>query len=91
MPRRDTRLIEVTDLLETWQHRRIGLAEEFTNDGLYKFVEQMNGISKQVLNLCDIKDPEFWSAWIEIGQQCSTIAQQGKTFVNKQDRSALGL
>lgn len=88
-PRRDVLLIDVTDLVETWMLKREGLAKEFSQDGLRGFVETMNGITRQVMGKVNITEPEFWSAWIELGQQASTFSAGGKTIANKIDRSNL--
>lgn len=88
---RETRLIDVVDLIETWQIRREPLAKKggFSQDGLREFVETMNGITRRVMGLVDAKDPAFWSAWMEVGQQASTIAHNAKTIADKIDRSNL--
>jgi hypothetical protein len=89
MPRRDTPLEDVTDLILTWQNRRLKLAGPFKADGLREFVAVMNGITRQVMSMVDTNDPEFWSAWIEIGTQASTFANNAKTIADHIDRSDL--
>lgn len=88
-PRREVPLIDVTDLIETWMLRREGLAKSFSQDSLRGFVEVMNGITRQVMAKVDMNEPDFWSAWIEIGQQASTFSVGAKTIANKIDRSNL--
>jgi hypothetical protein len=89
MPRNNIPLEDVTDLILTWQTRRKALARPFKADGLREFVAVMNGITRQVMSRVDTNDPEFWSAWIEIGTQASTFAHNAKTFADHIDRSDL--
>lgn len=89
--------LDVTDLVavvETWQIRRLGLATKgknhgFTQDGLYEFVEVHSALARKLVSLVGRQDPEFWSAWIELGTQASTIVTGAKTIANHIDRTNL--
>jgi hypothetical protein len=67
----------------------MGLAHKFTQNGLREFVEVQNYLTRSLMALVDTTDPEFWSAWIELGQNASTMAQKGKIIANKIDRTNL--
>ncbi len=81
----DKDLEGVRDTVRSWQHRRMELARGFSVDGLRAFGDVHLALSRQLLNLVDVHDPEFWSAWIELGQQCSTYSAGAKTFLNNRD------
>ncbi len=84
----DKSATDVADIVETWQARRKPLAEKFTSDGLAEFAETHSALSKLLIAAMDRRDPEFWSAWIELGQQASTIVTKARTIVNHIDRSS---
>jgi hypothetical protein len=91
MPRDIEDLVAV---VETWQGMRIPLATKganggFTSDGLYEFIQAHSDRARQLISLTQKKDPEFWSAWIELGQQASTIVAGGKIVADHIDRSNL--
>lgn len=81
----DRDLESVRDTVRSWQHRRVELAQGFTRDGLRAFGDVHMALSRQLLSLVDVRDPDFWSAWIELGQQCSTFSHDAKTFLNGRD------
>ena len=79
---------EIVSLVESWQHRRTELAATFSQDGLRGFAEAHNFITRKLIAaLGNKQDPEFWSAWMELGQNASSMIQGGKLFVNKVDRT----
>lgn len=78
---------DLVEVVQRWQTNRIPLAQKFTNDGLAAFVAAMNGMSRELISKTGKYDPEFWSAWIELGQQCSTFTRGGKVFVGETDRT----
>lgn len=73
--------------MEKWQNNRIPLAQKFTLDGWDEFATAMNGMTRELINCAERMDPEFWSAWIELGQNASTMTQSGKLFIGHRDRT----
>jgi hypothetical protein len=84
----ELRARDIADIVETWQAKRVPLAAAFTRDGLAEFAATGTALSKQLIAAMDRRDPEFWSAWIELGQQASTIVVNARTIVNGVDRSS---
>jgi hypothetical protein len=70
-----------------WAQKRIPLAAPFTRDGMVGFIETHNALSRKMISLFDRKDPEFFSALLELAQNCSTLVSGGKIFVDKVDRT----
>lgn len=73
--------------VETWQAKRYTLSTEFKQDSMLAFVEGMNAMTSRLISLTGKKDPEFWSAWLELGQQASTMTAGGKTIADGHDRT----
>jgi hypothetical protein len=81
---------ELTDLVESWQAKRVPLAEEFSKKGMRDFVAYMNHITRQAVAVTGKTDPEFWTAMLEIAQHASTLTTPGaKVIADKQDRTQL--
>lgn len=83
--RRD--LQELIDIVETWQARRQPLAVAFSQDGMREFIETHNALTRRLIAVTEKKDPEFWSSFLELAQNASTLVSGGKIFVNGQDRT----
>jgi len=87
-------LDDLIAVIETWQTKRISLATKgenggFTKDGLHEFAETMNALTRKLISLTRQQDPEFWSAWLELGQNASTMTHNAKLVVDKIDRTTL--
>jgi hypothetical protein len=76
------------DVIETWQTKRVPLASAFTRDGLREFSATHNALARRMMSLFDDRrDPEFYSALLELAQQCSTISVKAKFVVEGKDRT----
>lgn len=75
----------LTDIIENWQRLRVPLANKFTNDGLREFIAVHNKYTRELISLVDRRDPEFWSAWTELGQNAGTMSAGAKLFVDGKD------
>lgn len=73
--------------VERWQGQREPLAKRFAMDGLDEFVRVHNGLTRELISVTGKVHPEFWSAWIELGQNASRMVQDGKLFVGQRDRT----
>jgi hypothetical protein len=84
---RDATLEDLISIVEIWQQKRKGLAEKFTADGMRSFMETHNAVCRNLVSATAKQDPDFWSAWTELGVQCQTITSGAKTFVDGIDRT----
>lgn len=80
-------LSEFISVVEAWRDRRQSLAQPFSQDGLRRFIETHNGLTRRMISLLRTNEPEFYSALLELTQNASTMVQGGKIFANKVDRT----
>ena len=83
----DEQLRELTSVIQTWRERRVGLAGPFNQDGLRRFIETHNALTRRMIRVFDTIDPEFYTALLELTQNASTLVLGGKIVVNKIDRT----
>lgn len=73
---RDTSAYLVS-LVEMWQRERVRQSEGFNLRGFREFCEVMNKQTRDLISFCDRKDPEFWTALLELAQNASTLTTKG--------------
>lgn len=81
----DRAVQQIVDIVETWELRRIPLARSFTKNGMTEFVETQNALTRQLIAGLDRKDPEFWSALLELAQNGARMTAGGKLFADGKD------
>jgi hypothetical protein len=88
----DERMRDFIDHVEMWESGRHMANGAHTVKELNDFVEVMNVRTRQIMS--DVgrqRGPEFWSAVEELAANAARICDQRKVFVDKQDKSALGM
>jgi hypothetical protein len=94
MPTNPRSYQDLVELIESWQTLRSHIASTWNNGAsaasLREFVEVHNAHTRKVIAEIGKGDPDFWSAWSELGVNAGTLLTPGaKIFVNGQDRTQL--
>ena len=88
---------ELRTVIETWiSQRTLTFQRQPFNEGanassLREFVEIQNRLSRRLISILQTENPDFWSAFVELGMNASRIVEGGKILVDKQDRSQEGM
>lgn len=74
-----------------WQTQRVEVfSRQPYGDGsnaksLREFTEIQNGVTRRLVSLTGIQEPDFWTALQELAGNTDRVIRGGKTFVNGQD------